>query len=72
LIFDTGADNLLLDTLFYKNNDFKYQKVALGHLPGVGTKAQKAKIILDSINFQFGNYNFKPPMVPFFSLKTIV
>lgn len=44
-VFDTGADGLYLDSLFYANNSFKKHNYFDALLPGAGTSgAQKVKV----------------------------
>lgn len=71
-VFDTGADNLYFDSLFFSNNKFAYDKIATALLPGVGSKPQKIKLILDTVNFQFANHEYKTNNVPVLGLKNIL
>lgn len=71
-LFDTGASNFYFDSLFFKENDFKYKQIAQGYLPGAGLKLQKVDIVLDTVDFIFGNQEYKTTMVPVLILKPIV
>lgn len=71
-VFDTGADNLYLDSLFYNNNNLKYDSIAIARLPGVGKEPQKVKVILNSVKFDFGDLKYETKTVPILSLKTIL
>jgi len=71
-VFDTGADNLYFDSLFFSNNKFAYDKIATAFLPGVGSKPQKTKLILDTVSFQFANNIYKTSTVPILGLKNIL
>ena len=39
-LFDTGADRLYYDSIFYNGNLFKHKNIGFGRLPGVGVKKQ--------------------------------
>lgn len=72
-VFDTGADGLYLDSLFYANNSFKKHNYFNALLPGAGTSgAQKVKLIQEPITFSFKNYLNSFYYVPIFSLKPIL
>lgn len=70
-IFDTGADNLYFDTLFYSGNHFNYPDVTTSKLGGAGKKPQRVIVILDTVNFSFGNQVYRTPVVPVLKLKPI-
>ena len=71
-VFDTGADNLYIDSLFFGDNKFAYDKIVVAFLPGVGSKPQKTKLILDTVSFQFANNNYRTSNVPILGLKNIL
>ena len=71
-VFDTGADNLYFDSLFYNNNSLKYDSIAIAILPGAGKEPQKVKIIMNLVKFDFGDLNYTTKIVPILSLKTIL
>ncbi len=71
-VFDTGADNFYLDTLFYHQNNFRYKNLTNAKIPGAGTSLQDIIVILDSVNFQFSDHYYKTPIVPVLSLKPIL
>ena len=71
-VFDTGADNLYFDSLFYNTSNLKYDSIAIANLPGVGKEPQKVKVIMNSVKFDFGGLNYQTKVVPVLSLKTIL
>jgi len=71
-VFDTGADGLGFDSLFYRKSSMKHYKIIDAFLPGAGEKPQKIKLILDTVNFQFAKHLYKSNFIPVFSLKTIL
>lgn len=70
-LFDTGADNLYFDSIFY-NKNLNYPTIGKGLLPGVGSTPQEVKVILDDVNVVFNDYLYTTTMVPVMSLKTLV
>jgi len=71
-VFDTGADNLYFDSLFFSQNKFSYKNIAVALLPGVGSKPQKIKLILDTVNFHFSGNEYNTNRVPVLGLKGIL
>ncbi|HBN05866.1 MAG TPA: hypothetical protein DD434_08795, partial [Bacteroidales bacterium] len=52
IIFDSGADGLYLDSIFFKNNPFGQFKYISAILPGIGSSGgQKVEVITDKLNF---------------------
>lgn len=54
-VFDTGASGLYFDTTFYSENEFGYENLVNAKLPGAGATPQDVIVILDSVDFSFGN-----------------
>lgn len=71
-VFDTGANNLYFDSLFYNNSNFNYDSIAMAKLPGAGKEPQKVKVIINTVIFNFGDFIYKTKIVPVLSLKTIL
>ncbi len=71
-VFDTGADNLYLDSTFYAQNGFKHTKLAQAMLPGVGKTPQKVKLIMDNMVFSIHDKKFSSRMTPIIQLKPIL
>ena len=71
-VFDTGASNLYIDTLFYAMNNLKHTNFFNAYLPGAGNKPQKVKVIKDSVKFEFNNKTYKTSIVPILKLKPIL
>jgi len=71
-VFDTGADILYLDSLFYNKSNFKFDSIAYSKLPGVGPVPQKVKVIVNSVRFDSGDLTYQTKFVPVVSLKTIL
>lgn len=70
-IFDTGADNLYYDTIFYSQHRFPYSNLTTSKLGGVGKTPQRVIVILDTIHFVFGNQVYKTTLVPVLKLKPV-
>lgn len=71
-VFDTGADQLYFDSVFYYNNKFKNKQIMNGILPGAGLNMQSVKVILDPISFSLKENNFTSNITPILELKTIL
>ncbi len=71
-LFDTGAHYLYFDSLFYNNSTITYKQLANAVQPGVGEKPQKVKVIVEPVDFYFGQHHYKANIVPIISLKTIL
>ena len=71
-VFDTGADRLYYDSIFYYDNKFTYKNIGLGKLPGVGLKKQLVRVVFDSINFKLKNESFCTSITPIIKLKPIL
>lgn len=70
-LLDTGADNLYIDSVFYKENDFRYTHFDDIEVMGIGNSIKKIPLISDSVNFFFGGYDYHTSNVPILELKPI-
>jgi|AntDeeMinimDraft_4_1070355.scaffolds.fasta_scaffold02825_3 hypothetical protein len=69
-VFDTGASNLYLDTLFYRQNDFPDYGTVDGILKGAGTGEKRVDVILSPILFSLnGQKKFKSDTTVLLDLK---
>jgi len=71
-VFDTGADNLYFDSLFYVRSSFKPEKIVKAKLPGAGNTPQDVIVILDSLFFQFHDETYLTSIIPVLKLKPIL
>lgn len=72
-VYDTGADGLYFDSVFFADNSLKKQKHFEAYLPGNGTSGpQKVIVLNDSYLFSFENYSDKFSNIPVFLLKPIL
>ena len=71
-VYDTGADGLYLDSLFYFKSKLDYKNIENAELGGVGTNKQKIQIILDTIGFTYSNLEYKSVQTPVLNLKSIL
>jgi hypothetical protein len=71
-VFDTGATNLYLDSIFYKENSFSYQNTFDAYIPGAGINQQKIKVIDDIVTFRFDKHLYQTKRVPVIVLKPIL
>lgn len=72
LVFDTGADDLYLDSLFFEGCPLPQLNVSNAYLPGVGNTAQKVKLIQDKYNCRYGHLTLTPPYTVTLNLKPIL
>ena len=70
-VFDTGADNLYFDSIFYSQHNFKHSNFTFSKLGGAGKNPQRVKMILDTVSVLFGNQEYKTSVVPILKLKSI-
>lgn len=69
-VFDTGASNLYIDTLFYRNNKFPNYNLAEGVLKGVGTGEKKVDVMLTPLFFKLNHQRqFKSDTTVILDLK---
>ncbi|MDR2556743.1 MAG: aspartyl protease family protein, partial [Bacteroidales bacterium] len=72
-IFDTGADNLYLDSTWSAGNTFLLHKNFFNaKLRGIGVKQQHVKVINGTVTFTFEDNIYKTNNVPVLQLKKIV
>ncbi len=71
-IFDTGADGLYYDSIFYNSNQFKHKNIGFGRLPGIGLKKQLVQVVFDTVQFKLKDKNFTTNISPIIKLKPIV
>lgn len=71
-LFDTGADGIYYDSIFYYENQFNHKNISLGCLPGVGLNTQFVKVVFDTIKFKLKDRNFTTRISPIINLKQIV
>jgi hypothetical protein len=57
-LFDTGANGLILDSLYYRNSPMKHLNKDTIRMTGVGSNYQSSIRILESINFDYLGHNF--------------
>lgn len=73
IVFDTGADGLYLDSIYYANNPFGKFKYVYGILPGAGSSGpQKVIVITDNLKLNFGNHIDNFSFTPIIKLKPIL
>lgn len=51
-IYDTGAPMLVIDTLFYKKNPFRFKEIQFAEMGGVGNTMQTVKLVKDTIQYE--------------------
>ena len=71
-VFDTGATNLYLDTTYYAANNFSFERLFKGVLPGAGVTPQMVKVIAENVDFYFGDHHYQTSNVPILQLKPII
>lgn len=70
-LFDTGAGNLYLDTLFYNEGNFVYKDLLKYQIEGLGNSYQDIIIINDTVKFNFSGYDYATSFVPVMNLKPV-
>ena len=71
-IFDTGARELYMDSIFYADNGFKYKNISPGSMGGVGTKSERVRVIRDTVTFDLQDNKYKSPQTVILNLKQIL
>jgi len=72
-VFDTGADGLYFDSIYYSSNSFRKFKYINAMLPGAGSGgSQRVIVITDTVNFKFESYSNNLAFIPVLSLKPIL
>lgn len=73
IVFDSGADGLYLDSIFFKTNPFGQFKYIPAILPGIGSSGgQKVEVITDKLNYSSANFSKTFSSIPIFKLKPIL
>lgn len=72
-LFDTGADQLYFDSLFYSENKFNHNKKVKAFLPGAGTARQSVEVVLDPVQAHLDSHQeLVSSMTPIINLKEVV
>lgn len=71
-LFDTGADQIYIDSVFYSANEMKHGRLAMASVPGAGVGVQRVPVILDTVKAVFGDETFARNIVPLIHLKQIL
>jgi len=70
-IFDTGFDNLCIDSIFYNLSKMNYLSSSSGKIYGIGNAYQELNLIRDTICFSMDSRTFRTSNVPVLNLKPI-
>lgn len=70
-LFDTGFDNLCIDSIFYYSNDMDYLSSSDGRIYGIGNAYQRLNLIMDTIDFSIDGTNYRTSFIPVLDLKPI-
>lgn len=71
-VFDTGADRINFDSVFFARHDVSYPNVTTAMVGGVGGSFQKCKFIMDTVTLNFENHVYKTNKIPIIQLKPIL
>jgi len=72
-LFDTGADELCFDSIYYANNPFRKFKFRQAMVSGIGAGGTQSSIVItDTVNFKFKNLDNNLAFIPIMSLKPIL
>ncbi|MFZ5940199.1 MAG: aspartyl protease family protein [Bacteroidota bacterium] len=69
LLLDTGADELLLDSLFKSSNRIEYENFYHANITGIGTGSQRIIVITDSVQFTLSGKDYRAKPVPVLNIK---
>lgn len=69
LLLDTGADELLLDSLFKSTNRIEYENFYQANITGIGTGSQRIVVITDSVVFSLSGQDYRARPVPVLNIK---
>lgn len=72
LLFDTGANGLLLDEDYFNSTGIPIVRSQLSQLPGAGSTPQTITVVLDRMVVNLDTIKFVPPYVPLMKLRCIV
>jgi hypothetical protein len=70
--FDTGADDLYFDSIFYSNSQFSVSKLQNAFIGGIGNSLQQILVSTDTFDVRFGNYHSQSVFTPIIQLKSVV
>lgn len=70
-LIDTGAGELLLDSIFHYSNNTKILKYQTFFISGIGNSRIEISVIMDSVNFSVKNLNYRTSDVPIINMKPI-
>jgi hypothetical protein len=70
-LFDTGFDNLCIDSIFYYSNKLDYINSTAGKIYGIGNAYQEMNLIRDTIDFSIEGRRYSTSFVPVLDLKPI-
>jgi len=71
LLLDTGAEDLLLDSLFKSNSRLDFENFFSAKITGIGNSYQEIIVITDSVNMSIGKRNYMVAPVPVLNLKPV-
>lgn len=71
-VFDSGADRLYIDSVFYAQEGLSHDNIALARLPGVGEQMQTLPLILDPVQASFLGQKISTKQTPVIRLKPIL
>jgi hypothetical protein len=71
-VFDTGADGLYFDSLFFEKSHFSKDKLVNANIGGAGNKRQQIKVYTDSVIFKVDTFSYSPEHTPIINLKSII
>lgn len=71
-VYDTGAEGLYLDSLYYLKSKFDFKSIQDAEMAGVGTSRQRIQIIQDTIGFSYSNLQHQSFDTPVLNLKSIL
>src|SRR4030042_5729680 len=70
-LFDTGFDNLCIDSTFYYENKMDYLSSSAGKIFGIGNAYQRLNLIRDTVDFSIGTGKYRTSFIPVLNLKPI-
>ncbi len=71
LLLDTGAEDLLLDSLFKSENHLDYDDFFNATITGIGNSKRSIIVITDTVNFSLGDKKYQAAPVPVLNIKPI-
>jgi len=70
-LFDTGFNNLCIDSIFFYSSQLEYLSSSGGKIYGIGNAYQRMNLIDDTIDFSMGGRNYRTSFIPVLDLKPI-